>query len=447
MTGTPNPETISTRLERIATLAREMPGVALRTLAQHIDIACLREAYRRTRKDGAVGVDRQTAEQYAEDLERNLQSLLDRAKSGMYSAHPVRRVHIHKGDGAEVRPIGIPTFEDKILQRTVTMMLEAVYEQDFLDCSYGFRPGRSAHQALEVLREGVMTMGGGWVLEVDIRSFLRHAGPRTAADDPSQTGARWSAAAPDRQVAARGRDGGRGRHIPRFRHAAGRGDLAAAGERLPPRGAGHVVRKRGEAPAQRPGLPGSLRGRRDGGVLVGGGCASGVGHTAEAVCSLRVDSASREDSPDRIPASLGNRPGCGREAHELRPAWFHALLDSLTAGLLGHQAQDGAGPARPSPPGYCPVVSAASTRAGLLSARGALPETPRPSPPLGDHRELGGDHTVPPRSAQSVAEVVGSPRRTVAHVVGSLSSARGTLFAPRSHRRPLQLPSGSKSLI
>lgn len=172
MPGTPNPETISTRLQRIAKLAREMPGVALRTLAQHIDIACLREAYRRTRKDGAVGVDRQTAAHYAEDLERNLQSLLDRAKSGMYSAPPVRRVHIPKGDGSQVRPIGVPTFEDKVLQRAVTMVVEAVYEQDFLDCSYGFRPGRSAHQALEVLREGLMTMGGGWVLEVDIRSFF-----------------------------------------------------------------------------------------------------------------------------------------------------------------------------------------------------------------------------------------------------------------------------------
>ena len=172
MPGTPNPETISPRLQRIATLAKAMPGGALRTLGQYIDIACLRDAYRRTRKDGAVGVDRQTAEQYAEDLERNLQSLLDRAKSGTYSAPPVRRVHIPKGDGVQRRPIGIPTFEDKILQRAVTMVVEAVYEQDFLDCSYGFRPGRSAHQALEVLRKGLMTMGGGWVLAVDIRSFF-----------------------------------------------------------------------------------------------------------------------------------------------------------------------------------------------------------------------------------------------------------------------------------
>lgn len=171
MAGTPDSGSISTRLQRIATMAREMPGVALRTLAHHIDMDLLREAHRRTRKDGALGVDRQTADEYAEDLEGNLGSLLERAKSGMYRAAPVRRVHIPKGDGSKTRPIGIPTFEDKILQRAVTMVLEAVYEQEFFDCSWGFRPGRSAHQALEVLWEGLMKMGGGWVLEVDIQSF------------------------------------------------------------------------------------------------------------------------------------------------------------------------------------------------------------------------------------------------------------------------------------
>jgi retron-type reverse transcriptase len=95
-------------------------------------------------------VDGQTAAEYAVNLQDNLKSLLDRAKSGdHYRAPPVRRVHIPKGDGHTTRPIGIPAFEDKVPQRAVAMVLEAIYEQDFLDCSYGFRPRRSAHQALE----------------------------------------------------------------------------------------------------------------------------------------------------------------------------------------------------------------------------------------------------------------------------------------------------------
>jgi group II intron reverse transcriptase/maturase len=172
MTETPSSIDISTKLERIAKQAKEMPGVALSTLAHHIDVAWLREAYRRTRKGGATGIDGQTAEQYAERLEENLQSLLDRAKSGSYRAPPVRRVHIPKGDGSDTRPIGIPTFEDKVLQRAVTMLLEAVYETSFHDFSYGFRPGRSAHQALEAVRDTAMIAGGGWILEVDIKKFF-----------------------------------------------------------------------------------------------------------------------------------------------------------------------------------------------------------------------------------------------------------------------------------
>lgn len=172
MTETSGSPTISTKLERIAKLAREAPEMAFTTLAHHIDIGWLREAYRRTRKDGATGVDGQTAEEYAANLEENLRSLLERAKSGTYRAPPVRRVHIPKGDGSQTRPIGIPAFEDKVLQRAVAMVLEAVYEQDFLDCSYGFRPGRSAHQALEILQRETVCMAGGWVLEVDIRKFF-----------------------------------------------------------------------------------------------------------------------------------------------------------------------------------------------------------------------------------------------------------------------------------
>src|ERR1019366_4103495 len=172
MPKTPSFIPISTKLERIAKLAREAPGMAFKTLAHHIDVAWLHEAYRRTRKDGAPGVDRQTAEEYATNLEENLRSLLDRAKSGTYRAPPVRRVHIPKGSGAETRPIGIPTFEDKVLQRAVAMVLEAVYEQDFLECSYGFRPRRSAHHALDALWNDVTRTAGGWVLEIDVRKFF-----------------------------------------------------------------------------------------------------------------------------------------------------------------------------------------------------------------------------------------------------------------------------------
>jgi group II intron reverse transcriptase/maturase len=143
----------------------------IRTLAHHIDAELLRVAYQRTRKDGAVGVDGQTGALYAANLEANLQSLLDRFKSGTYRAPPVRRVEIPKPDGAK-RPLGIPTFEDKVLQRAIAMVLNAVYEQDFMDCSYGFRPGRSAQQALAALREALMRMGGGWVVEIDIRHFF-----------------------------------------------------------------------------------------------------------------------------------------------------------------------------------------------------------------------------------------------------------------------------------
>jgi group II intron reverse transcriptase/maturase len=163
---------ISTKLQRIAKLAHDAPELAFTTLAHHLDLAWMREAYRRTRKDGATGVDGQTAEQYAERLDENLLSLLDRVKSGMYQAPPVRRVHIPKGDGSQTRPIGIPTFEDKVLQRAAAMLLGAIYEEDFAPFSYGFRPGRSAHQALEDLRDGIMKVSGGWIVEVDIRKFF-----------------------------------------------------------------------------------------------------------------------------------------------------------------------------------------------------------------------------------------------------------------------------------
>jgi len=178
--------TVSTKLQRIAEAARRHPERAFTTLAHHIDIDWLREAYRRTRKNGATGIDGQTASEYAEKLEDNLQSLLDRFKSGAYRAPPVRRVHIPKGDGKQTRPIGIPTFEDKVLQRAVAMLLEAIYEQDFLDCSYGLAWPLGASSAGSGQRRDD---AGGWRLGPGGRhqEILRHPRPwELARDRPPQ---------------------------------------------------------------------------------------------------------------------------------------------------------------------------------------------------------------------------------------------------------------------
>lgn len=171
--GDQNSQTVSTRLRRIEELAQRRPKMALTTLGHYIDMEWLREAQRRTRRDGASGVDGQTAEEYERDLEENLQDLLGRFKTGSYYAPPVKRRYVPKADGSP-RPIGIPTYEDKILQRAVAMVLETIYEQDFLDCSYGYRPGRSAHQAIQAWNSWMTRRGGGWVIELDIQGFFDH---------------------------------------------------------------------------------------------------------------------------------------------------------------------------------------------------------------------------------------------------------------------------------
>ena len=162
---------VSTKQQQIAKLAKEKPKLVFTSLNHLLNIEWLYEAYRLTRKDGAVGIDGETARDYEQHLDANLQSLLERVKSGRYRAPAIRRVYIPKGDG-KLRPLGIPTFEDKLVQRAVVMLLEPVYEQTFYDCSFGFRPGYSAHQALQSLRNHIMDDGGKWVLDVDIQQYF-----------------------------------------------------------------------------------------------------------------------------------------------------------------------------------------------------------------------------------------------------------------------------------
>jgi group II intron reverse transcriptase/maturase len=164
-------QTVSTKLQRIAEQAVRCPDMIFITLVHHIDVEFLREAYRRIRKDGAPGIDKVTAKEYAENLEENLGDLYERLRSGRYKAPPVERVWIDKENG-EKRPIGKTTFEDKIVQRAVVMLLSAIYETMFYDFSHGFREGHSQHQALKELRELCRIMNIGWIVDADIRGLF-----------------------------------------------------------------------------------------------------------------------------------------------------------------------------------------------------------------------------------------------------------------------------------
>jgi len=171
MGDTSRSPTISTQLQRIAEQARRYPEMVFTTLAHLIDVDFLREAYHRTRKDSAPGIDGVTADAYAEHLEENLRDLYERLRSGRYCAPPVQRHWLAKAGGSQ-RPIGLPTFEDKIVQRAVTMLLGAIYEQDFQEFSHGFRPGHSAHQALAELREQCVERRINWIVDADVSGFF-----------------------------------------------------------------------------------------------------------------------------------------------------------------------------------------------------------------------------------------------------------------------------------
>jgi group II intron reverse transcriptase/maturase len=157
-------------------LGREHPHRCFTNLNQYLTKDLLRAAFHQTRKDGAPGVDGQTAADYVQALEGNLESLLARAKDGSYRAPPVKRGYVPKG--RDRRPIGIPTFEDKVLQRAIVRILEKLYEPIFHPHSYGYRPGRSAHQALELLYRRLARTGGGHVIEMDIQGFFDHLDKR-----------------------------------------------------------------------------------------------------------------------------------------------------------------------------------------------------------------------------------------------------------------------------
>src|ERR1700675_663515 len=162
---------MSTQIDRITELAKEDPKRQFFSIAHLITAEALYAAFRGLRKKASAGVDGVTYQMYEKDAARNIQTLHERLKNGKYRAQPLRRVYIPKENGKE-RPISIPALEDKIVQKATVTVLNAIYEQDFLACSYGFRPGRSPHDALDAIRRTICYGATAYVLEADIQSYF-----------------------------------------------------------------------------------------------------------------------------------------------------------------------------------------------------------------------------------------------------------------------------------
>ena len=165
-------EPVATKLHRIAEKARKEPGFKFTSLYHLMNEELLRGCFQRLRKDAAAGIDKMTKDKYAENLEANLSNLVERLHRMAYKPQPVRRKYIPKPGSAKQRPLGIPCFEDKLVQAGLVRILEAVYEQDFIEDSYGFRPGRSCHDALRALSETVESKPINHIVEADIKGFF-----------------------------------------------------------------------------------------------------------------------------------------------------------------------------------------------------------------------------------------------------------------------------------
>ena len=162
---------MSTQIDRISELAKEDPKRQFFSIAHLITPEALYAAFQGLRKKASAGVDGVTYEKYEKDAARNIQQLHGRLKEGKYRAQPLRRIYIPKENGKQ-RPISIPSLEDKIVQKATGEVLNAIYEQDFLECSYGFRPGRGPHQALEEVGRVICTRPTSWILEIDITAYF-----------------------------------------------------------------------------------------------------------------------------------------------------------------------------------------------------------------------------------------------------------------------------------
>ena len=377
---------VSPELLKVVERAQREPEGRFHSLAHLIDVSALERAYHRMRKDAAVGVDGITKEQYGQALEANLQDLHARLRAKRYRHQPIRRVYIPKEQG-KTRPIGISAFEDKLVQDAVREVLEAIYEQDFLDCSYGFRPGRSAHDAIRTLDQIVHRGEVSWILEADVVSFFDSL-DRTKLKEMLEIrvadGSLLRLIGKCLHVGVLDR---RGTLHAGDRHRPGVGALAATRQRHAALRAGPLVRDGGEAAAAGQGNPDPLRRRLRHWFRARGGCAACPGGAGQAACALRTDPASGQDPATALPASAG-----GAEERErfglLRLPRVHALLGALSARSMGDGVQDSAGEPTTGDPVRHRLVPSPSAPSGKGSARSAHETIARPLQLLRRERKL-----------------------------------------------------------
>src|SRR6202162_785480 len=233
-------DTASNGLIAVRRAARQSKSVRFTALLHHITIDLLKRSYLSLERDSAPGIDGVTWQTYGENLEEKLEDLHDKVHRGSYRARPARRTYIPKADGSK-RPLSILCLEDKIVQQAVATVLEAIYEEDFLGFSYGFRPGRGQHDALDALAVGINRCKVNWILDADIAGFLRvkpggmlrRGEPRLAHQVRGTSGQRSADDPTDPQVAESRGDGGRAGNTGEGWNAAGCGDLATPGQHLP----------------------------------------------------------------------------------------------------------------------------------------------------------------------------------------------------------------------
>ena len=324
---------VSQGLHGVREAARRDKGLRFTALLHHVNERLLRDSFRLLKKEAAPGVDRMTWSEYEQGVEERIADLHDRVHRGAYRAQPSRRVYIPKPDGRQ-RPLGIAALEDKIVQQAVATVLNQIYEEDFLGFSYGFRPGRGAHDALDALTVGIMTKKVGWILDADIRGFFDNISHERLIElmevritdqriirliqkwlkaGVSEDG-QWSETkigTPDHRrssMVSLVQD-----KVSLWSAPVARGDLAVAGEHLSalrarPMGDGVAQEERVRRYDHRP-----ICGRLCAWVSTPEGGRAVSGATAETAGELRAGTSLGQDTPDSVRAVRGGRPETGRE--------------------------------------------------------------------------------------------------------------------------------------